>query len=515
MKNILLILMLIVPVIANGQASISWIQNTNGVSLAVDNSNNVFTINNQTFPGGDIYLTKRNSGGTQLWQAHYDNTDSTKFEKAVYVETDNGGNAIVIGTISGLAATTGGNGGIVMKFDPSGNLLWRNVFENTSPGTYTKKCIIDASNNIYILYGSMGNTLGNSLKVRKYSPEGAMIWNYTGTSSTSVQIPVNFKFTGDNFIVVSGRSAASNSNGYLRLDLNGNLIWNITGIASMTQGDAAGDNSGNTYLVNSATSSVTGGTSVRKVNSNGTQIGQSNYPLSAQRVEVGSDNMPVIVGMAGSNTIGTAFAKLNPEGVLQWINLNATGNLIFMSHAMIKMDNSNSTYLAGSTSTAMAVCKVNSGGLTSWVIAVPGFGTVSNFMGGMDIGSDNAVYVTGSLTAKIVQSNLPAPCPIPQNLFTNDITLNSARVNWDLVAGAVRYDILYRPAISITPIRGWEKRSVPGNVNNLVLTSLRCNTLYNWRIRAVCDSLSPIATPNLSEIQSFRTAACNLDKNIE
>lgn len=507
--------MLILPVIASGQASVSWIQNTNGVSVAVDNSNNVFTVNNQTTPGGDIYLTKRNSGGTQLWQAHYDNTDSTKFEKAVYVETDNLGNAIVIGTISGLAATAGGNGGIVMKFDPAGNLLWRNIFENAAPGTYTKKCIIDASNNIYILYGTMGNTLSNSLKVRKYSPDGTLIWNYAGTSSTSVQTPVNIKFTRDNFIVVSGRSAVSNSNGYFRLDLNGNLKWNIAGIPSMTQGDAAGDNAGNTYLVNSSSSSVTGGTAIRKVNSSGLQVWQFNYSLSAQRIEVGSDNMPVAVGLAGNNAMGTAFAKVNSDGALQWINLNATGSIVFISHAQIKMDNSNGTYLGGSTSTSMAVCKVNSSGLTSWVIVIPGLGTVSNFMGGMDLGSDNAVYVTGSVTAKISQSNLPAPCPIPQNLFTNEITANSARVNWDLVTGALRYDVFYRQVLNITPIRAWERRTVSGNVNNLVLTSLRCNTLYQWRIRAVCDTLSPIATPSLSEIQTFRTAVCNLDKNIE
>ncbi|MBK6879156.1 MAG: hypothetical protein IPG99_22645 [Ignavibacteria bacterium] len=86
----------------------------------------------------------------------YDQTDNTKWEKAVWVETDNLGNAIVAGNLMSGYSSPVNAASILMKFDPNGNLLWRNVYENSFDGSYTKKCIVDASNNIYVL--GMGNS---------------------------------------------------------------------------------------------------------------------------------------------------------------------------------------------------------------------------------------------------------------------------------------------------------------------------------------------------------------------
>jgi hypothetical protein len=38
-----------------------------------------------------------------------------------------------------------------MKYDSAGNLLWRNVYESSFDGSSVKKCLVDASGNIYVL----------------------------------------------------------------------------------------------------------------------------------------------------------------------------------------------------------------------------------------------------------------------------------------------------------------------------------------------------------------------------
>ena len=148
--------MFAIPVLSYSQASVNWIQYTRGVSIAVDNSNNVFTVDYDYNPAGDIYITKRTSSGTSLWSVSYDQTDNTKWEKAIWVETDNLGNSIVAGNLMSGYSSPVNAASILMKFDPNGNLLWRNVYENSFDGSYTKKCIVDASNNIYVL--GMGNS---------------------------------------------------------------------------------------------------------------------------------------------------------------------------------------------------------------------------------------------------------------------------------------------------------------------------------------------------------------------
>ena len=196
MKSLILILMFAIPVISYPQASVNWIQYTRGVSVAVDNSNNVFTVDYEYNPAGDIYVTKRNSSGTLLWTVKYDQTDNTKWEKAVWVESDNFGNAIVAGSLMSGYSNPVNAASILMKFDPNGNLLWRRVYETSFDGSYTRKCIVDASGNIYVLGMGSSTQYGFVTKVKKFAADGSTLWTYFNEGGIGAAL--NIKFTGDN-----------------------------------------------------------------------------------------------------------------------------------------------------------------------------------------------------------------------------------------------------------------------------------------------------------------------------
>ena len=173
MRKLFIILSLL-PLLSYSQANVDWTNYPGGVSIATDGSNNVYTANWDYNPAGDITLTKRNAAGNIIWEVPYNNTDPTRHEVATWVETDGAGNILVAGTIrSGYSNPVNANS-LLMKFDPSGNLLWRNVWEADFDGSSTKKCIVDAQDNIYVL-GTGNNGTAVVSKVKKFSPAGGTL----------------------------------------------------------------------------------------------------------------------------------------------------------------------------------------------------------------------------------------------------------------------------------------------------------------------------------------------------
>jgi hypothetical protein len=65
MKNILLPLALVKAFVRNAQVTVDWNQFVQGLSIALDQENTVFTVNYDANLGGDITLIKRDSEGQQ------------------------------------------------------------------------------------------------------------------------------------------------------------------------------------------------------------------------------------------------------------------------------------------------------------------------------------------------------------------------------------------------------------------------------------------------------------------
>lgn len=106
---------------------------------------------------------------------------------------------------------------VLMKYNSSGILLWRVVYESSFDGSSTKKCLIDANDNIYVLGIGTGPS-GQVTKVKKFNSLGTPMWNYF---NTGIGAPITFKFTPDGKIIIVHRTTTGILNGYSKIDLNG------------------------------------------------------------------------------------------------------------------------------------------------------------------------------------------------------------------------------------------------------------------------------------------------------
>jgi hypothetical protein len=417
MKKLFFLTLMVISSIINAQVQVAWFNYPGGVGVATDASNNVYTANWDSNLGGDITLIKRNSSGTILWEVPYNNTDNTTSEAATWVETDNQGNILVSGTIRSGYSNPVNAASLLMKYSPSGTLLWRVVYESSFDGSYTKKCLVDANNNIYVLGLGTGPN-GQVTKVKKFNSSGVTVWNYFDTGGGA---PITFKFTPDNNIVLVKRSITGIINTYSKIDLNGNLIWNTAGITSTSIGDAAGDAFGNTYIVNGSPSEL------KKLSPAGAVIWtKPNTNVNGNKVEVGTDNNPVVGGYPGAG-YGVIIMKYDGNGNLLWQNLDADGpSLSLLALAPMRLDGSNAAYIAGSTMSSMGVCKVNSDGTSAWAAT-----TASGYPVWFEFGTDNSIYIVGGTTAKFTQAGtIPSPPAAPSNLVAISAGTTSIKLTW-------------------------------------------------------------------------------------
>lgn len=392
-------LLFFISIATQAQVNVEWSNYPGGVSVAVNSSHEVYSVNWDYNPAGDITLTKRNSSGTVLWSSTYDNTDNTRHEVATWIATDSQNNCIVSGTIRSGYSNPVNAASLLMKYNPEGELLWRVVYESSFEGSSTRKILIDSSDNIYVLGLGMGSN-GMVARVKKFNSNGEMLWTYYDVNG--IGSPINCKFTPDNALIVSGRSITGIINGYLKLSTEGTLIWSKTGITSPTVGDLAGDAFGHTYIINGENVGSNAGSVLEKLDTSGVSIWTNTNVMAGSKVEVGSDHQPIISGFPNSGTGGAAFMKYTSEGAVLWQNLNADGPDVLLLHGQLKLDAANNAYLSAGNLFNMAICKINADGTNGWVGLVSGSSQASSFV----IDTDNSVYVVGGTTAKLGQSPL-------------------------------------------------------------------------------------------------------------
>jgi hypothetical protein len=387
----------------NAQVTTNWTQGPGGVTVAGDGVGNVFTARHDMNPAGDILIIKHDSSGVEQWQASFDQTDVTKWEQAVWADCDPSGNLVVCGTLKSGFSNPVNAASIVMKFSPTGSLLWRVVFDSGFDGSSSRRCLVDGDGIIYVLGLGMGPN-GLVSRVKAFNPDGSVRWNWF--DSQGIGAAQHFKFSPDRALLVYCRSTTGNFNGYAKLDLTGQTLWTLKGIASTASGDLAGDSEGNSYLVHGEPT-ANASTVLRKLNPAGETLWTVTHPFGGFRVEVGSDDLPIACGYATPTSGGAAFVKFNRNGGVVWQNLNADGIQNLLLHSQMLLDNRNNAYLAAGTLFQMAVCKVNSDGSNGWLYL--GSGSTAS---AITMGPVGRVYATGLNTVQLSQSYVALPAKL-------------------------------------------------------------------------------------------------------
>lgn len=265
-------------------------------SIAVDFNNNVyvtgtfstntatfgsFVLTNSTPANSAFFLAKYDQDGNLLWIKSPDKNYSTV---ANGLTVDSDGNSYLALTVTGTNMIGGtniiavGNDALILKFDPSGNLLWSKMGIGT--GRETANAIAFASNTIAVTgtFGSLqvqfdGVTLTNSatngyadIFVAKYDLTGNLLWAQaagaadapdgveavTMDQNGNVFITGQFNSTNMHFGSISISNAQVNFDIYVaKYDRDGNALWAKKSIGTYVSDRPAGlatDPEGNCYL---------------------------------------------------------------------------------------------------------------------------------------------------------------------------------------------------------------------------------------------------------------------------
>lgn len=173
-------------------------------------------------------------------------------------------------------------------------------------------------------------------------------------------------------------------------------------------GDAAGDTFGNTYIINGSPSEL------KKLSPSGAVLWTQPNNINGNKVEVGTDNNPVVGGYPLVN-YGAVIMKYDDAGNFLWQNLDADGaGLALLALAPMKLDANNNAYLAGSTMSQMGVCKVNSNGTSAWATT-----TSSGYPVWFVFGTDSCVYIVGGTTAKVCENTITTTAESLNRQFEN------------------------------------------------------------------------------------------------
>jgi len=482
------------PLQVSADVSLAWVQPTRGVSVALDAADNVYTVDYEQALGAEMYLTKRAANGTLLWVAAFDQTSTTAWERASWVATDSAGNAIVCGTLMSGYSNPVEAASIVMKFNPNGALAWRRVYESSFDGSSVRKCLVDASDNVYVL-GMGSGPSGRVTKVKKFAPDGAALWSFF--DSAGIGAPLSFKLTPDGALLITGKSLTGSYLGYAKVDLNGNLIWTYPAVFSMTAGDSAGDAFGSTYLVHGNTTG--NGTIVKKLAPSGALLWERDHGMAGFRIEVGNDQQAVVSGFPSTGTAGAAFIKFDAAGNLLWSNLDADGPFGLLAHAQMLIDRDNNAYLAAGTMSEMAVCRVNRDGSSGWTQTVA-YGYAQAIALGK---TDNSVYLVGGTTARLSQGD-PSTLPIQPTVLTYfSLTATSIYLGWSDNSSneaGFRIERCTGTALFCAANPGaWSLLATTGaSVSTYIDSTLAPATTYSWRVQAFNDAGSSAYSNTLS-----------------
>lgn len=316
--GLVLALVLFLPWTAQAQVTLDWTSTSPGIygdMIAMDKGNNVYVVG--SVPWSTLQVSKFSPTGTPLWQRSFDNPGTR--EQGSWITIDPSGNAIVTGTIVG-GADNAPNGLIVLKYDPSGNLLWQDVIP--AAFGYTVRANTDKLGNVYVLGRSWtANASGNTtldIVTLKYSPAGVRQWSRNfGFDNTSSDAPASMAITPTgNVIVVGGAVGRMLMVAY---DPAGNQIWSKN-VAATGATDVAVGADGQFIVVGGNWSLATGTVfQVIKHDASFNELWRKTYPVGqyALRAAIDSKGNAIVTGVTG-NYLDWMTIKLDPNGTQLW-----------------------------------------------------------------------------------------------------------------------------------------------------------------------------------------------------
>jgi hypothetical protein len=450
---------------------------------------------------GDIVVFKLNKDGQIVWirQQIVMNTSAADTSPSICIDFSSTNIYVAYnstGRVSG-GVTTGLDDIVVFKMDTNGTLQWisQQRVMNTNQNDRSRSISIDASNNVYVTYETMGTVSGGiniglrDTVVFKMDSSGTLVWikEYPQSNTT-----------------------ANDYSPIIATEPNGNSCIAYSTLGGTVSG---GGGSGNYDIV------------IYKVDSSG------NFLWAAQNGQINTNNIDIepTIAIDSSSNVYVAFStfsgtpsynidivKLNSSGSFLWkktitsinnkaervpsMKINSTG--IYITFV------TNGGIMSGGTNTGsddIVVCMLDFDGNVIWVLQQPLFNTtLSNTSPSITVDSSNNIYVSyqtagtvsggtfigsGGNTNIIVFKLAPTPPPtLPPPVFIRPRSMNSSIQFW------------WKPITEVAPVtsffltNGSLSYTIPSNTYTHIVSGLTNGTPYSFTLAASnFGGLSPSA----------------------
>jgi len=217
--------------------------------IAIDASGDIYIAGASLIPGQDdfdLLLLKYDSEGNELWVRTLDNGDE-QLDSGYALTIDRDGNAIVAGWTEPAA--------YLVKYSPTGDLLWDEEHVSYAPWDQWKAVETDADGNIYALGEISIGSQPKSLWTTKYDSNGNILWEqtYMGTH-TYDSYAGGLALMPDGGLVITGQSfdvPFHISIVTIRYAPDGTKLWQqleTAGYGNASGDDVAVDADGNIYV---------------------------------------------------------------------------------------------------------------------------------------------------------------------------------------------------------------------------------------------------------------------------
>ncbi|MGA2092547.1 MAG: SBBP repeat-containing protein [Sedimentisphaerales bacterium] len=357
------------------------------------------------------YLTiKYDLNGNQQWLARFNG--HAYFDDVAYaMAVDKFANVYVTGTAAG---DTNSFDCVTVKYDSSGNQLWKRAYDAAHYTDTGRDIAVDNSGNVYVAaqkYNNI-NTASSDYAVIKYDSNGVQLWTaiYNGPANDQ-DAPYALAVDNSGNVYVTGYSYSSSTNSdYLTIkyDPNGNQLWQARYDNPDHSSDQARaiavDDAGNTYI----TGATRGDYGTIKYDSNGVQLwiatynGPDGVVDEATALAIDSAGNVYVTGdsRTSSGSIDYATIKYNSSGSQLWAaRYNGPSNGFDQAYD-IGIDNSGNVYVTGYSSGAdtnddFATVKYSSDGNQLWVARYNGPTNGNDYAVKLAIDRYNNVYITG------------------------------------------------------------------------------------------------------------------------
>ena len=281
----------------NSNGDEEWIVRYNGsntingpdypVAIVTDNVGDIYVSGNSIGAdlNDDFVTIKYNKFGQLQWVQRYNSLNNGK-DSVVSIAIDNLGNIYVAGiSDSTISLYTY----LLIKYDPSGQLLWvQRYHQKGDDWERVKKIVIDKNNNIYVTGTGFRKKTNEDIMTVKYNSDGiyqwSKIWDDPSNSSDNASDIKADKY--DNVYVTGYGSGGGTGNDFVTLKYNssGNLKWAVIYDSPQNLDDFAAnlalDYQENPYIAGFSLNNNNYNYSLVKYDTNGVKLWDINYIYS-------------------------------------------------------------------------------------------------------------------------------------------------------------------------------------------------------------------------------------------